>query len=372
MKGFLSGIIFALVALLALFLAPEQSLFESLAARTFPTSHMVPNRSQQVAVFVTGCSSGIGLHAARYLASRGYIVFATVRRETDVPVLLQQEQQQQQQQQRQEQEQEASDSTVRQRIHPIICDVTDAEQIQKARETVSRWLASSDESSTTNTPIRVFGGIVNNAGMASPMVMFQNLPTEDLTDVLRVNLFGPFFVYQAFLPLIRQHKGRIINVGSVSGIVARPFRGPYTVSKFALEGFSDTIRQELMLEDISVSMINPGYIQTTIAKKSMISTHEKYGASAERDDLTADQRNLLEAFEAKYVTSLNDAPSPLSTSQAILHALTDPKPRTRYFPGSIGMGSVPAWMLPKIKQLLPDRIIDKVTVKATASKKETK
>jgi len=114
-------------------------------------------------------------------------------------------------------------------------------------------------------------------------------------------------------------------------------------------------------------MINPGYIQTEFASKSTKSTHEKYGAPAERDDLTADQRKLLEAFEAKYVTSLNEAPTPLATSQAILHALADPKPRTRYFPGSVGMGNVPAWILPKLRQLLPDRILDKIAVKATAS-----
>ena len=344
MKGFLSGVMVTLLALLALFLAPEQSPFEAAVARRFPTH--VPSPSQPVAVFITGCSSGIGLHAARFLAERGYDVFATVRREADVPALTNQPSPQ--------------DGSTRKRMHPIICDVTDVEQVQGARDEISEWLSLSDD--------RVFGGIVNNAGVVSPLVMFQNMPAADLHYVLQVNLFGPFTVYQTFLPLIRQYQGRILNIGSLSGIAARPFRGPYTVSKFALEGFSDTIRQELMLEDISVSMINPGFIQTKFAEKGVKTSHDIYGDTATREDLTAVQRDLLEAFEAKYVQTLADAPTPLETSKAIYHALSDPKPRTRYYPGSIGIGSVPAWILPKLRQILPDRLIDLTTVKITAPK----
>lgn len=343
MKGFLSGVLFTLVALLALFLAPEQSLLETWTSRTFETH--LPSPSRQVAVFITGCSSGIGLHAARYLAERGYDVFATVRREADVSTLTQHD-----------------DEATSRRIHPVICDVTDAEHIQQARDTVSQWLKRSSKDKE-----RVFGGIVNNAGVVSPMVMFQSMPVQDLQRVLDVNLFGPFSTYQAFLPLIREYKGRILNVGSLAGTMARPFRGSYTVSKFALEGFSDTIRQELLLENISVSMINPGYVQTDLATKGMKISHSTYGETERRDDLTEQQKGLLDAFESKYVRTLADAPTPAVTSEAILHALSDPKPRTRYFPGSCGMGNAPASLIPKLKQIMPDRIGDRMVVKVTAS-----
>ena len=87
MKSFLSGVVFTLVALLALFFVP-QTPFESLTARTFATHSTT---EQEVAVLITGCSSGIGRHAAFYLAEKGYHVFATVRKEADAQDLLKQE-----------------------------------------------------------------------------------------------------------------------------------------------------------------------------------------------------------------------------------------------------------------------------------------
>ena len=100
----------------------------------------------------------------------------------------------------------------------------------------------------------------------------------------------------------------------------------------------------------------------------MKSSHDRYGKVAQREDLTPVQRDLLAGFEAKYVSAFATAPTPLATSEAIHHALADPKPRTRYYPGSIGMGSAPAWLLPKLKQVLPDRLVDKTAVKLIASK----
>jgi len=177
-------------------------------------------------------------------------------------------------------------------------------------------------------------------------------------------------VYQAFLPLLKQSKGRIINVGSIAGISARPFRGSYTVSKFSMEGLSDTMRQELSFDEISVSMINPGYIRTALAGKNMADSKAKYGATKDRTDLRQEHKQLLLGFEASYDKSFQLAPGPETTTHDIMSALTDPKPRTRYYPGSL-TPILPAWLAPKLKQVLPDRFMDKMVLKMTVTGDDT-
>lgn len=90
-----------------------------------------------------------------------------------------------------------------------------------------------------------------------------------------------------------------------------------------------------------MSMINPGYIQTKVSTKGVKSSYGRYGQVTQREYLTPVQLDLLAGFEAKYLSAFATSPTPLATSEAIHHALADPKPRTRYNPGSIGMGSIP-------------------------------
>ena len=166
------------------------------------------------------------------------------------------------------------------------------------------------------------------------------------------------------MPLLRGSSGRIINIGSLAGQAARQFRGPYTISKFALEGLSDTIRMELKLEGISVSMVNPGYIKTEIGTKTLQMTEA--ASSTTLSKLSKLQRQMLKPFEDSYRNAMNTAPSAVETSRAILHALTSPTPSTRYYPGTCGIGTLSGGLCQKLLWLLPDRVKDAVMVKAAA------
>ena len=116
-------------------------------------------------------------------------------------------------------------------------------------------------------------GLVNNAGIevAGPLA---HLTTEQFRHQLEVNLLGPFIVTKAFLPLLgtdparKGTPGRIVNVSSTSARIAGPFTGAYAASKFGLEGFSDSLRRELILFGIDVIIIRPGAIVTPIWQKS--------------------------------------------------------------------------------------------------------
>src|SRR5467141_1655220 len=150
-------------------------------------------------VVVTGASTGIGAAIARHLAGRGFRVFGTVRRAEDEAALE------------------------RAGVTAVRMDVTDTASIARAREQVERALAGAP-----------LAGLVNNAGIpaAGPLELF---PLDELRRVLEVNLVGLVAVTQAFLPLLKASRGRIVNMSSVAGRSALPFLGPYAASKFGLE-----------------------------------------------------------------------------------------------------------------------------------------
>src|SRR3989475_12623345 len=158
-------------------------------------------------VVVTGASTGFGAAIVRHLAGRGFRVFGTVRRAEDEVALT------------------------RDGVTAVRMDVTDTASVRRAREQVDRALAG--------TPL---AGLVNNAGIpaAGPLELF---PLDELRRVLEVNLVGALAVTQAFLPLLKASRGRIVNISSIAGRGALPFMGPYAASKFALEAMSDSLRR---------------------------------------------------------------------------------------------------------------------------------
>src|SRR5205814_628540 len=108
---------------------------------------------------------------------------------------------------------------------------------------------------------RGLAGLVNNAGIAvaSPL---EFVPMDEFRKQIEVNLIGQVAVTQAFIPLLRKGRGRVVNVGSIGGKVALPLLGPYAASKFAMEGLTDSLRRELMPWGISVSILEPGGVAT--------------------------------------------------------------------------------------------------------------
>src|SRR5216117_3172488 len=194
-------------------------------------------------VVVTGASTGIGAAIARDLSGRGFRVFGTVRRAEDEAALE------------------------RAGVTAVRMDVTDPASIARAREQVERALAGA--------PLQ---GLVNNAGIpaAGPLELF---PLDELRQVLEVNLIGALAVTQAFLPLLKASRGRIVNMSSIAGLGALPFMGPYAASKFALEAMSDSLRRELLPFGVRVIVIEPGSVQSRIWDKVAAMDLDRYRAT---------------------------------------------------------------------------------------------
>jgi NAD(P)-dependent dehydrogenase (short-subunit alcohol dehydrogenase family) len=178
------------------------------------------------AVVVTGASTGIGKTCALYLDKLGFQVFAGVRKEADGDAL------------------KRKAST---RLTPIFLDITDAASIASAADTVAAAIGKSG-----------LVGLVNNAGTAvvSPL---EFLPITELRHQLEVNAIAQIAVTQAFLPLLRQSKGRIVNIGSIIGKMAMPFLGSNSASKFAMEAFTDVLRMELRPNSL-LKILNFSYL----------------------------------------------------------------------------------------------------------------
>jgi len=269
-------------------------------------------------VLITGASTGLGKHAALALDKLGFVVFAGVRKVTDFTALS---------------------NEFSPRSKPILLDVTSSEDVARAFHEVSAHLQS------TNLP---FVALINNAGLGySAPVEFTD--QRQLRNVFNVNVFGVFDITREFIPLLRKHHGRIINIGSVAGLVAKPFSAVYSGTKFALEAFNDALRRELLPHQVAVSIIEPAYVLTAIADKA-----------TEYENLSEDELSLYDfkGVIASRKEVFTRASPPDVVTEAIEHALTHPTPRTRYVVANVN--GVPAWVITRLLWLLPDRIADKL------------
>lgn len=257
---------------------------------------------------VTGASTGIGLDACRELAARGFRVFGSVRRREDARSL------------------EESGATA------VVLDVTDAGSVRAAAERVRELRAG--------TPLV---GLVNNAGIASPGPL-ELLDLEEFRRVFEVNVLGVVAATQAFLPQLKESRGRIVNISSVSGRMATPFTAPYAASKFALEAISDCLRRELHPFGVGVVVIQPGNVKTPIWRKGI-----DRDLSPVRN--TPYERVILKLRD--HAALMEQAAMPPSrVSRAILEALTAERPATR-----ILVARKP-WVH-RLQCLIPDRVMDR-------------
>ena len=192
--------------------------------------------SDAAPVVITGTSTGIGAASALLLAEKGFRVFAGVRNDADGDALV------------------ARSSG---ELTPIPIDITDEASISAAVDAVEGAVGE-----------RGLFGLVNNAGIVKPGPL-ELQPMADFRRQLEVNLIGQVAVTQAFLPLIRRGKGRIVNVGSIGGRVVLPLHGAYSASKFGMEAVSDALRLELRQWRIPVSHIDPGATETAIFGKTL-------------------------------------------------------------------------------------------------------
>ncbi len=272
-------------------------------------------------VVVTGASTGIGAACALYLSERGFQVFAGVRKPSDA---------------------QAVTARGRPNLEPLILDVTQPETITAAVQAVQASLGS-----------KGLAGLVNNAGISYDEPL-ECVPIASLRHQFEVNAIGPVAVTQAFLPMLRSARGRVVTVGSINGLIASPMSGPYSMSKFAIEAFSDGLRRELAPWGIHVALIEPGAIKTAIWDKATVNDWSAKATPAQLDLYGEAYRQ----FRKLIADSAQKAVPCDQVSQAILHALTATKPRTRYLVGK------DARLLARLAALLPDRVLDGVLRKA--------
>jgi NAD(P)-dependent dehydrogenase (short-subunit alcohol dehydrogenase family) len=270
-------------------------------------------------IVVTGVSTGIGWGITKILIQHGFRVFGSVRKTQDA---------------------ERLSTEFGENFVPLLFDVTDEAAVQTAAEQVRKQLNG-----------EALFGLVNNAGIAVPGPL-MHLPTEEFRYQLEVNLVSVLIVTKAFLPLLgsdrslRGKPGRIVNISSVGGKSGGPFVGAYSASKHGLEGFSESLRRELMLYGIDVIIVGPGSVATPIwdkAEQLEVSTfaHTEYGESMRRV-----QEYMIRNGRHGY--------PPEKVGEVVWRALTTPKPRVRYavIPGS-SLSRV-------IQMLLPKRMVDRI------------
>jgi NAD(P)-dependent dehydrogenase (short-subunit alcohol dehydrogenase family) len=264
---------------------------------------------------LTGASSGLGWAGVFELERVGFKVFAGVRKAEDGEKLVAQSQYG--------------------RVHPIILDVTKPEQISKAVDEVgdSLW------------------ALVNNAGISIPGPL-ECLAPERLRLQLDTNLVGPLAVIQAFLPLLRQSRGRIVNVTSGLGRIAVPYMGAYAAAQFAKEGMSDALRRELKPFDINVSVVQPGMIVTPIWEK-LTQFGQDILASARPETTSLYRDSFLNSLAMNEKSAKESKTQPVDFAHAVVRALTDARPKTRYHVGSDMVAAA------IIARVLPDRVLDK-------------
>lgn len=278
---------------------------------------MVTNQTISRSVIVTGASTGIGEACVFYLDKLGLRIFAGVRKQADADAL----------------QRKASA-----RLTPIFIDVTNVDSIAAAANTVG---AAVGEAGVT--------GLVNNAGIGvgGPL---EFLPIVELRTQLEVNVIGQIAVTQAFLPLLRQGQGRVVNMSSISGRLALPFFGPYAASKFALEALTDSLRVELRPWGIEVIAVEPGTIATPIWNKSMSRADEMISNLPERARNLYDP-SLIELRKAVARASQQGIPAE-KVAKVVAHALLAKRPKTRYVVGR------DARLVTLVAKFLPDRLRD--------------
>ncbi len=225
-------------------------------------------------------------------------------------------------------------------LQPVTIDVTDAASIAAAAEHVGELQA-----------------LVNNAGVAVSGPV-EYVPIDEWRKQIEVNVIGQIAVTQAFLPALRASgAGRIVNVSSIGGRIALPLAGPYAASKFALEAFSDSLRRELHGQGIDVVLIEPGGVKTPIWEKGVDTAgaieasmppegRERYGGIA-----TAIRKEVEQI-------ATRTGMDPSVVADAIVHAVTSSRPRTRYM---LGRDAKLRWAIAK---RVPDRWFDALIARA--------
>jgi hypothetical protein len=275
--------------------------------------------AEETNIVVTGASTGIGRACVAHAVAQGARVFASVRKRQDADALI---------------------ADFGDAVAPLIFDVTEGTAVRAAAAQVGAMLAG-----------QTLSGLVNNAGVAVAGPLLE-MDGEALRSQFDVNFFGVHTVTQAFAPLLGADPdrdgppGRIVMISSVAGENGAPFLGAYAASKHAIEGYSQSLRRELMLFGIDVVVIGPGAIATPIWDKADDIDVDRYRNSPFFDALNAVRDYMLERGR--------DGLPPEDVGALVWHALTSENPKARY---AILRNALMDRTVPR---LLPTRVVDRM------------
>ena len=270
-------------------------------------------------ILITGCSTGIGLCVAQGLKTRGYRVFATARKAEDV------------------------DSLHEQGFESLQLDLDDSDSIQSAIKTILEKTGGTLDALFNNGAYGLVGAV-------------EDLSRDALRAQFETNVFGWIELTNLIIPVMRnQGHGRIIQNSSVLGFAAMPYRGAYNASKFAIEGFTDTLRQELVDTNIQFSLIEPGPI---------ISQFRANAYKAFKKYIDADNSAHKTQYESMIARLNKEGPAapftlgPEAVLEKVIHALESKQPKIRYYV------TVPTYLFAYLKRILTYRMMDRILMKA--------
>ena len=273
-------------------------------------------------VLITGCSSGIGYQVAKDLKQRGYKVIASARHLDDVNRLN------------------------KEGIYCLQLDLANSQSIKHAFNTALEYSGGS------------LYGLFNNGAYGQAGAV-EDLTREAMSLQFETNVIGTMELTNLAIPIMRQHgAGRILFNSSVLGFIALKFRGAYTASKYAIEGFADTLRLELSDTNITTSLIEPGPIETKFRANSfkMYQQHIDRDNSHFKQEYLNSEKRLLKKGAAVPFTLPASAITP-----KVIHALESKRPKARYYV------TRPTYLLGYLKRVLSNNQLDKLLLKISNS-----
>jgi len=270
-------------------------------------------------ILITGCSSGIGYVSAKELHKKGYRVFATARKLEDVERLK------------------------AEGLESIQLDLSNANSIETA----------------VNELLEKTGGelyALFNNGAYGQLGAVEDLTTDVLREQFETNFFGWHELTRRIIPIMRkQGYGRIIQDSSVVGFVALKYRGAYNSSKYAIEGLTDTMRQELDGSGIFISLIEPGPIRTKFRENA----YEKFKQNIVVEN--SYHKEIYKETVGKRLSTKDEGGGftlePEAVVKKLVHALESKKPRARYYV------TFPTHLFGFLKRILSTRLLDKILMK---------
>ncbi len=265
-------------------------------------------------VLVTGCSSGIGYHVAKGLKERGYNVYATARKPEDVERLI------------------------AEGFKCLHLDYADSNSVQDLANELMLLVGTN------------LYGVFHNGAYGQPGAV-EDLTREALEKQFAANVFGWMELNNRLIVLMRHNnRGRIIFNSSVLGLISLPFRGAYNASKYAIEGFADTLRLELSDTDVKVSLVEPGPIESRFRPNALQALKDNVNmeGSVHRDRYKKTLSRLAKQGNADPYTL-----PPEAVLKKVIHALESKSPQAHYYV------TTPTYIMGTLKRLLPTKLMDK-------------